>query len=163
MADMDMKDPHNQLNFQVWNYPLLGYTATLKEAEGDDPYVLEVSNRLEKGSYADEDSSSMATVTYVLHFNDDGSVRDGEDDKTDWTVKNSDDRREYIRYLIHPYRFTTRGSRNPNVTMERIEKLFGEVKYNRLEDLAAEDAADPGLPATGPELNGDAESDSGGE
>jgi len=153
MADMDMKDPHNNLNFQVWNYPLLGYTATLSEAEGGDPYVLDVRCTLEKGSYSDEDSSSTASVKYRLHFTEDGSIREDDEAKTSWEQKNSSDKREYIRYLIHPYRFieSSRGSRNPNVTLKRLETLFGErLKYNRLEDLEAEDANAGGLSGTEP-------------
>lgn len=143
MADMDLKDPNNQLNFQVWNYPLLGYVAEMKEAEGDDPYVLDVRNTMEKGSYSDEDSSSTMSVTYRLHFDTNGGIREGAGSKTDWTTK-SGDTREYIRYLIHPYRFTSRGSSgNPNVTMERLKELFGDkLKFNEIEDLANE----PGLP-----------------
>ncbi len=145
MADMDLKDPNNQLNFQVWNYPLLGYVAEMKEAEGDDPYVLDVRNTLEKGSYADEDSSGKSTITYRLHFDSRGGITEGSSSKTDWTQK-SGETREYIRYLIHPYRFTSRGSSgNPNVTMERLQQLFGDqLKFNEIEDLAGE----PGLPGT---------------
>jgi hypothetical protein len=145
MADMDFKDPNNQLNFQVWNYPLLGYVATMTEAEGDDPYVLDVRMTIEKGSYSDEDSSSTANVTYRLHFDSSGAIKEGSSSKTDWTQK-SGENREYIRYLIHPYRFTSRGSSgNPNVTMERLEKLFGDkLKFNTLEELATSG----GLPGT---------------
>lgn len=145
MADMYLKNPDNQLNFQVWNYPLLGYVATMTEAEGDDPYVLDVSCKIDKGSYSDEDSTSSQTVTYRLHFDPSGGIQEGASAKTDWTTK-SGETPEYIRYLIHPYRFTSRGSSgNPNVTMERLEQLFGDkLKFNRLEDLAGE----PGLPGT---------------
>jgi hypothetical protein len=137
MADMDMKDPHNQLNFAVWNYPLLGYVAEMKEAAGDDPYVLDVSCTLEKGSYSDEDSSSTARVTYTLHFDASGAITEGASSKTAWTQK-SGDKLVFIRYLIHPYRFTGRGSSgNPNVTLERLQRLFGDrLKYNRIEELA---------------------------
>lgn len=145
MADMDLKDPDNQLNFQVWNYPLLGYVAEMKEAEGDDPYLLDVSCKMDKGSYSDEDSSSSTTVAYRLHFGPSGQIMEGPGSKTDWLQK-SGETRKYIRYLIHPYRFTSRGSSgNPNVTLERIQQLFGDrLKYNRLEDLATE----AGLPGT---------------
>jgi Ca2+-binding EF-hand superfamily protein len=148
MADMDLKDPNNQLNFQVWNYPLLGYVATMKEAAGDDPYVLEVSNKMEKGSYADEDGSSFGTVTYVLHFDASGGIKEGQGTKTDWTQK-SGDARVFVRYLIHPFRFTSRGSSgNPNVSEERLKKLFGErLKYNRIEEVAPAPATG-GLPGT---------------
>lgn len=144
MADMDLKDPNNQLNFQVWNYPLLGYVAEMKEAEGDDPNVLDVSCKIEKGSYSDEDGSSFATVTYRLHFDGSGAIKEGEGAKTDWTQK-SGDVREYIRYLIHPFRFTSRGSSgNPNVSQERLEKLFGDkLKYNVIEETTS-----GGLPGT---------------
>jgi hypothetical protein len=157
MADMDLKDPHNSLGFQVWNYPLLGYRATLKEAEGGDPYVVDVRCTLEKGSYSDEDSSSTATLGYRLHLADDGTIRDGDESKTSWEQTNSSGKREYVRYLIHPYRFvdTTSGSRNPNVSLSRLEELFGsKLKYNRLEDLAAEDTQAGGL-AGGPVVTAD--------
>lgn len=146
MADMDFKDPNNQLNFQVWNYPLLGYVARMTEAEGDDPYVLDLSMTIEKGSYSDEDSSSTASVSYRLHFDSNGAIKEGSSNKTDWTTK-SGENREYIRYLIHPYRFTSRGSSgNPNVTMARLEQLFGDkLKFNTLEEIAAEGGL-PGNP-----------------
>lgn len=147
MADMDLKNPRNSLNFQVWNYPLLGYTATIEEADGDDPYVLDVSSRIDKGSYSDDDSSSSMTVTYRLHFDANGTIREDEGSKTTWTT-GPETEREYIRYLIHPFRFTSAGaSRNPNVTLARLEQAFGDaLKYNRIEDLRAEDAASGGLP-----------------
>lgn len=145
MADVSLKDPDNQLDFQVWNYPVLGYLAEMKEAEGDDPYVLDVRCKMEKGSYSDEDSSSSTTVSYRLHFGPGGAINEDAGAKTDWTQK-SGETREYIRYLIHPYRFTGRGSSgNPNVTMERLQRLFGErLKFNEIEELAGE----PGLPGT---------------
>jgi len=142
MADMDFKNPKNSLNFAVWNYPLLGYEATMTEAEGDDPYVLDCRVSITKGSYSDEDSSSTSSTTYTLHFDDQGDIRTGDDARTKWT-KGSDENPQFIRYLIHPYRFTGPGkSRNRNVTEERLEAFFGEhLKYNRIEDIEAEEAA----------------------
>jgi hypothetical protein len=150
MADMDMKDPLNNLNFAVWNYPLLGYVATLKEAEGDDPYVLDVDCKMEKGSYSDEDSSSTANVAYRLHFDPSGAIKEGTGAKTEWRQKRGDNL-VYIRYLIHPFRFTgPGGSRNPNVTEERLKTLFGaNLKYNNIEDLPTPPANNPGLPPPG--------------
>jgi hypothetical protein len=153
MADMDMKNPTRNLNFQVWNYPVLGYTATVTEAEGDDPYVLDCSVVMEKGSYSDEDNSSTATVRYRLHMDDSGNIREGDDAKTEWLMdrgSGDDAYKIYIRYLIHPLRFTGPGtSRNRNVTQERLEQVFGEhLRYNRIEDVEAEAAADAGLGGT---------------
>ena len=147
MADLDLKNPANNLNFAVWNYPLLGYEATLKEAEGDDPRVLDVTCVMTKGSYSDDDSSGTTTVRYRLHFDEQGKILDGEESKTTWTEKSGDEL-QFVRYLIHPYRFTGPGtSRNRNVTQERLEQLFGDqLKYNRIEDLAP--PTDGGLPGT---------------
>jgi hypothetical protein len=145
MADMDFKDPNNNLNFQVWNYPLLGYVAEIKEAEGDDPYVLDFDVKIEKGSYSDNDGSGFKSVEYRLQFNDDGSIDDSEETKTEWLTGGTT--KKYIRYLIHPYRFNARGgSGNPHVTNENLEKLFGEhLKFNRIADIEAETAAAGGL------------------
>lgn len=149
MADMDMKDPHNNLNFAVWNYPLLGYVATIKEAEGDDPYVVDVDCKMEKGSYSDDDSSSTANVAYRLHFDPSGAIKE-TGGKTEWRQK-SGENLVFIRYLIHPFRFTGPGtSRNPNVTEERLKQVFGaNLKYNNIEDLPTPPANNPGLPPPG--------------
>ena len=135
MADMDLKDPQRNKNFAVWNYPLIGYEATMSEAAGDDPQVIEAKVTIEKGSYSDEDHSSTASLTYVLHFDGSGGVREDDASKTDWTTKKNidgEERRAYVRYLIHPVRLTGRGSSgNPNVTLERVEKAFnGTLRYN---------------------------------
>ena len=145
MADLDLKNPKNSLNFAVWNYPLLGYQATLVESEGDDPRVLDVSCVLTKGSYSDDDSSSTTSVRYRLQFDEAGNILDSDASKTAWTEKSGDEL-QFIRYLIHPYRFTGPGdSRNPNVTEERLNTVFGEhLKYNRIEDLEPV----PGLPGS---------------
>lgn len=139
MADMDMKNPVHQKGFQVWNYPLLGYTCEMKEAPGDDPLVIECSNVIEKGSYSDADNSGTSKVTYTLHFDGAGGIREDDASKTDWTTKQKLDGQErgvFVRYLIHPLRFTARGTGNPNVTLERLQKLFGnKLKYNTLDDL----------------------------
>lgn len=150
MADLDLKNPHNNLNFAVWNYPLLGYQATLKEAEGDDPHVLDVTCVLTKGSYSDDDSSGTTTVHYRLEYDDQGGIKDAEASKTAWTEKSGEEL-QFIRYLIHPYRFTGPGdSRNRNVTQERLEQLFGDaLKYNRIEDVAGA-PTDGGLPTPTP-------------
>lgn len=147
MADLDLKNPQNNLNFAVWNYPLLGYEAAMKEAEGDDPRVLDVACVLTKGSYSDDDSSGTTSVSYRLQFDDAGNILDADESKTAWTQK-SGDTLEFVRYLIHPYRFTGPGdSRNPNVTEERLQELFGDkLKLNSIEDLAPTDGGLPGTP-----------------
>ena len=130
LADMELKD--KELGpWPVWNYPLMGYEAKLVEADGDDPGVLDADVKLEVASYSDDDRSSSRLITYRLHFAN-GEVRDDASAKTDWTshvVIGGEQRRGYVRYLIHPYRLTGRGSSgNPVVTEERVAKVIPSVK-----------------------------------
>jgi len=150
MADMDLKNPNNNLNFAVWNYPLIGYVAEMKEAAGDDPRVVEVTCRIEKGSYSDDDSSGSASVTYNLQFDPAGAITEGTGSKTKWT-QGGDTEPQFIRYLIHPFRFTGPGtSRNPNVTEARLEQLFGgKLKLNEIEDVVGTTPTTGGLPPPG--------------
>jgi hypothetical protein len=146
MADMDLKPIIETTGFQVWNYPLIGYKATVREADGDDPYVLEMNVSIQKGSYSDEASEGSATVTYTLHYTESGSIRSDDSSKTDWTTKDGfgDDKpKGYVRYLIHPYDVTSRlSSANPKVTMDQLEKIFGgKVKRNDIKEIEAEEAA----------------------
>jgi len=143
MADMDLKPARPTTGFQVWNYPLLGYIATIKEADGGDPYVLEISNDVQKGSYADENSESTATLTYTLHLNKSGDIREDDGSKTDWTTKDGwgdDAEKGYVRYLMHPYGFAGKlSSANPRVTEGQLEKIFGgKLKRNSLDEVEGE-------------------------
>lgn len=144
MADMDLKPEREDTNFQVWNYPLLGYTAEVREADGGDPHVLEFKVEVQKGSYSDENSESSQRLSYTLHFDEQGNIRDDEGSKTDWTTQHPyRDGKGFIRYLIHPYGFTgAPGSKNPRITQEQIETIFGgPLKRNSLEALAEAEAA----------------------
>jgi hypothetical protein len=146
MADMDLKPIVQTTGFQVWNYPLIGYVAKVREADGDDPYVLEMDVKVQKGSYSDENSESTQALTYTLHYNEDGSIREEEGSKTDWTTKKGwgdDAPKGYVRYLMHPFGFSGGlSSANPYVTIERLEKVFGgKLKRNSVDEI--EGAATP--------------------
>jgi len=142
MADMDFKPIRQTTGFQVWNYPLLGYVASVREADGNDPYVLELEVEIQKGSYADENSEGTADVTYTLHFSESGGIRSDDAAKTDWTTTSGfgdDGAKAYIRYLMHPRGLSgSLGSGNPRVTEERLQKIFGgKLKRNSLEAVEA--------------------------
>lgn len=130
LADMELKDPVLG-PWPVWNYPLIGYSADLSEAPGDDPDVLDVALTVEEASYSDDDASYEKALSYRLHFGARGEVRDDAASKTDWTTHimiNGEQKRGYVRYLIHPFRVTDRGSSgNPAVTLERVGQIVPGV------------------------------------
>ena len=103
---------------EVWNYAVYGARSELREAEGDDPYVLDVSTRLLH-------TGGSGLFRYRLHFEPSGAIRVDERARTEW-LQRREGERSYLRYLLIPQRLSGAGSlRNPHVTRGRVAQIFG--------------------------------------
>ncbi|MGE0708172.1 MAG: EF-hand domain-containing protein [Planctomycetota bacterium] len=114
---------------EVWNYAVHGFVAELREAPGDDPYVLEARTTLRHTGGARE-------LRYRLHYDAAGEVRADAASRTAWLQAENGEAR-YLRYLLVAGRLTGAhgGQRNPQVTRERVARLFGgELPWQRPAD-----------------------------
>ena len=97
---------------------MFGARSELREAEGSDPFVLDVSTRLLH-------TGGTGLFRYRLHFSPSGAIRVDERAQTAWRHPR-EGQLSYLRYLLVPQRLSGAGSlRNPHVTRARVARVFG--------------------------------------
>jgi hypothetical protein len=147
LCDTYLKAPDERRDAPIWNCPVFGYRAELKEAEDyNNVYIVEVKNTLYNARCETFSFPGTVRCTYRLHFDRDGNVSGDPGSKTAWTTDGTcseDDcgghrdakaNLKYFRYLIHPFEIVGPGdSGNPYVNRGNLKKLLGDrLKYNKI-------------------------------